>query len=231
MILAGLQKNSFIDFPGKISCVLFTTGCNFICPYCHNADLARGEFPARFDLTAIMDFLNSRRGLLEGVAITGGEPTLDRGIFDLCRAVKALGYSVKLDTNGSRPEVLGRLISKHLVDFVAMDVKAPLNAYSPFSRNPKIHEPLTASIRTIMQSAPAYEFRTTCAMPFVNEAIVETIAKTIEGAACYVLQPFNNRAACLDPEFNQRQDPTILPEMMQRLKSLAEPFVRRCMIR
>ena len=87
MLLAGLQKNSFIDFPGKISCVLFITGCNFICPYCHNADLARGEYPARFELTAIMDFLKSRRGMLEGVAITGGEPTLDEGIFDLCRAV------------------------------------------------------------------------------------------------------------------------------------------------
>lgn len=231
MILAGLQKNSFIDFPGKISCVLFTTGCNFICPYCHNADLARGEYPARFELTAIMEFLESRRGMLQGVAITGGEPTLDGGIFDLCRAVKALGYPVKLDTNGSRPGVLRQLISQHLVDFIAMDIKAPLNDYSPFSRNPNIHERLTTSIRTIMESAPAYEFRTTCAVPFVNETTVETIAKTIEGAACYVLQTFNNRAVCLDPEFNQRRDPTLLPKMMQRLKSLAEPFVRRCMIR
>jgi pyruvate formate lyase activating enzyme len=231
MILAGLQKNSFIDFPGKISCVLFITGCNFICPYCHNADLARGEYPARFESTAIMDFLKSRRGMLEGVAITGGEPTLDRDIFDLCRAVKALGYPVKLDTNGSRPEVLRQLIAQHLVDFIAMDIKAPLTDYAPFSRNPNIHERLTTSIRTIMESAPAYEFRTTCVAPLINETTVETIAKTIEGAACYVLQPFNNRAVCLDLEFNQRRDPAIPPEMMQRLKSLAEPFVGRCMIR
>jgi pyruvate formate lyase activating enzyme len=231
MLLAGLQKNSFIDFPGKISCVLFITGCNFICPYCHNADLARGEYPARFELTAIMDFLKSRRGMLEGVAITGGEPTLEKGIVDLCRAVKALGYPVKLDTNGSRPGVLRQLIAQHLVDFIAMDIKAPLNDYAPFSRDPNIHERLTASIRTIMESAPAYEFRTTCAAPFVNETTVESIAKTIEGADCYVLQPFNRRAECLDPEFNQRRDPTLLPEMMQRLKTLAEPLVRRCMIR
>jgi len=231
MLLAGLQKNSFIDFPGKISCVLFITGCNFICPYCHNADLARGEYPARFELTAIMDFLKSRRGMLEGVAITGGEPTLDEGIFDLCRAVRALGYPVKLDTNGSRPGVLRQLITQHLVDFIAMDIKAPLNDYSPFSRNPNIHEQLTTSIRIIMESAPAYEFRTTCTAPFTNETSVETIAKTIEGADCYVLQPFNNRAVCLDPEFNQLRGPTIFAEEMRRLKALADPLVKRCVIR
>lgn len=231
MILAGLQKNSFIDFPGKISCVLFTSGCNFFCPYCHNADLARGEYPARFESTEIIDFLKSRRGMLEGVAITGGEPTLDTGIVDLCRAVKSLGYPVKLDTNGSRPEVLRQLLAQHLVDFIAMDIKAPLTDYRPFSRNPKIHERLSTSIRTIMESAPAYEFRTTCAAPLVNENTVETIARTIEGAACYVLQPFNRRAVCLDPEFNQRRDPTLFAEEMKQLKALAEPFVRRCIIR
>ncbi|MBR9984350.1 MAG: anaerobic ribonucleoside-triphosphate reductase activating protein [Desulfosarcina sp.] len=231
MILAGLQKNSFIDFPGKISCVLFVTGCNFTCPYCHNADLARGEYPARFELSAVIGFLKSRRGMLEGVAITGGEPTLDKGLFDLCRAVKALGYPVKLDTNGSRPRVLRQLITQHLVDFIAMDIKAPLKDYHPFSQDPNIHERLKTSIRAIMESAPAYEFRTTCAEPFVNETTVESIAKTIEGAARYVLQPFNNRAVCLDPEFNQRRDPTLSVDAMQRLKTLAEPFVKRCMIR
>ncbi len=231
MILAGLQKNSFIDFPGKISCVLFVTGCNFICPYCHNADLARGDYPARIESTEAIDFLKSRRGMLEGVAITGGEPSLDSGLFDLCRSVKSLGYPVKLDTNGSRPGVLRRLLDQQLVDFIAMDIKAPLDDYHPFCRNHQIHERLAASIRTIMASAPAYEFRTTCAAPFVNEAGIETIAKTIAGAACYVLQPFNRRAVCLDPTFNHRQDPTIFPEAMQRFKSLAEPFVRRCLIR
>jgi pyruvate formate lyase activating enzyme len=231
MILAGLQKNSFIDFPGKISCVLFTTGCNFICPYCHNADLARGEYPARIASTEVMDFLKSRRGMLEGVTITGGEPTLADGIVDLCRAVKSLGYPVKLDTNGSRPKVLRGLLARHLVDFVAMDIKAPLDSYGPFCKNPHIREKLTESIRTIMESAPAYEFRTTCAKPFVNEARVETIAQTIEGARCYVLQPFNRRAACLDPEFNRQQDPTIFQDEMQRFKQLATPFVGRCMIR
>jgi pyruvate formate lyase activating enzyme len=231
MILAGLQKNSFVDFPGRICCVLFITGCNFVCPYCHNAELARGEYPARIESAQVIDFLKSRRGMLEGVVITGGEPTLDSGLFDLCRAVKSLGYPLKLDTNGSRPEVLRRLLAQGLVDFVAMDIKAPLKAYEPFCRIPQIHPKLTASIRTIMESAPDYEFRTTCAAPFVNPAAVEAIAKTIQGAACYVLQPFNRRAVCLTPAFNRGQDPTIPPQEMQRLKALAEPFVGHCLIR
>jgi pyruvate formate lyase activating enzyme len=231
MILAGFQKNSFIDYPGKISCVVFTTGCNFICPYCHNAELARGEYPARFESAEVIAFLQSRRGMLEGVAITGGEPTLGEGIVDFFRAVKSLGYRVKLDTNGSRPDVLRLLLTQQLVDFIAMDIKAPLSDYHPFCQNPNIQERLAASIQTILESAPAYEFRTTCVAPFVNEASVEAIAKTIEGAASYVLQPFNHRAMCLDPGFNQGRDPALSPEMMQRLKSLAEPFVKRCIIR
>jgi pyruvate formate lyase activating enzyme len=231
VILAGLQKNSFIDFPGKISSVLFITGCNFICPYCHNAPLARGEYPVRFESTEVIEFLKSRRNLLEGVAITGGEPTLGMGIFNLCRSIKSLGYPVKLDTNGSRPEVLRQLLDQHLVDFIAMDIKAPLDRYRPFSPNPQIYEQLSTSIQLIMASAPTYEFRTTCARPFVNATTIETIARTIEGAASYVLQPFNRRAECLDPEFNRRKDPTIFPAEMLRLKARAAPFVDCCEIR
>ena len=169
--------------------------------------------------------------MLEGVTITGGEPTLESGLADLCRAAKSLGYPVKLDTNGSRPKVLRQLLDLNLVDFVAMDIKAPLDAYHPFSRHPDIGTLLDESIRLIMNAAPAYEFRTTCAAPFVNAEAVKTIAKTITGAAAYVLQSFNPRATCLDPEFNKRQDPTIFPETMQQLKRLAEPFVERCTIR
>ena len=231
MILAGLQKNSFIDYPGKISCVLFTTGCNFVCPYCHNADLAKGEYPMRIDTAEVMAFLRSRRGMLEGVVISGGEPTLDKGLIDLCREVKSLGYSIKIDSNGSRPDVLRQLLARRLVDYIAMDIKAPLDDYDRFCRNPRIHETLTTSIRLVMQSAPVYEFRTTCALPFVNPAAVESIVKKIEGAACYVLQAFNHRAEYLDPDFNRRQDPRLSAEEMQRLQTIANPFVQRCIIR
>lgn len=231
MILAGLQKNSFIDFPGKISCVLFITGCNFICPYCHNPELARGEYPLRIPSSEVIDFLTARQGMLEGVTITGGEPTLDSGLFDLCRQVKCMGYPVKLDTNGSRPDILRRLLDRELVNFVAMDIKAPVDAYHPFSRHPDIQVRLSESVRLIMSAAPAYEFRTTCASPFINVDTVKSIASSITGATRYVLQTFNRRATCLDPAFNQKQDPTIFPEAMEVLKRVAESFVERCIIR
>ena len=231
MLLAGLQKNSFIDYPGKICCVLFTTGCNFVCPYCHNADLARGEYPQRIELSQILDFLRSRRGMLEGVAITGGEPTLHSGIVDLCQSIRSMGYAIKLDSNGSHPEILHDLIENQLVDFIAMDIKAPLDAYGPFSKNPQISQRLEKSIRLIMQSAPAYEFRTTCAAPFTDRAAIEAIVETIEGAHCYALQTFNHHADCLDPEFTNRPDAALSSTEMQRLQALAAPFVERCIIR
>ena len=231
MILAGVQKNSFIDYPGKISCVLFTSGCNYVCPYCQNAELARGEYPQRIAAAEALAFLTNRRRLLEGVVITGGEPTLAKGLSDLCEAVKALGYPIKLDTNGSRPDVLQHLLERRLVDYIAMDLKAPLTAYTPFSRHPQIARRLSASIHLIMDAAPAYEFRTTCAGPFADEASIETIAATIHGAACYALQAFNPHAACLDPEFIRRHPLPPSAEHLQRLQRLAAPHVRRCIVR
>ncbi len=231
MFLAGLQKNSFIDYPGKISCVFFLTGCNFTCPYCHNAELARGEYPVRISMDEATAFLTDRKGMLEGVTITGGEPTLEKGLEDICRSVKALGYPVKLDTNGGRPDVVRNLLGQKLVDFVAMDIKAPLSAYRPFSRHPDIEARLTESIRLIMADAPAYEFRTTCAAPFIDADAVKTIAKTVAGARRFVLQPFNQRAECLEPSFNRDKDPSLFPETMQQLKAIAEPFVEETIVR
>lgn len=231
MILAGLQKNSFIDFPGRISCVLFVTGCNFVCPYCHNPELARGDYPQRIPPETALAFLKSRLGLLEGVTLTGGEPTLNDGLVDLCQEIKRLGYAIKLDTNGSRPERLRRLLDRKLVDYVAMDLKAPLEGYQPFCTHPRIRERLSQSIRLIMQAAPAYEFRTTCVAPFIDDAGITAIATHIRGAANYVLQPFNQQAACLDPAFTHRQEALLPPQRMKRLQALAAPFVNRCIIR
>lgn len=231
MILAGLQKCSLIDFPGKIGCVLFVTGCNFSCPYCHNPELARGEQPACIASTQAIEFLKSRRGLLEGVVVSGGEPTLAPGLFELCRAVKSLGYALKLDTNGSRPGVLERLVAQRLVDFVAMDIKAPLDAYAPFCREPQIQTKLEQSIRIIMTAAPAYEFRTTCVAPFATPSAIVAMAKTIQGAARYVLQPFNGRAVCLDASFSQRPNARLCDQQMQGLRDRAAAFVEYCLIR
>lgn len=231
MLLAGIQKNSFIDYPGKTSCVLFLSGCNFFCPYCHNSDLARGEMPMPLALDEAVAFLASRRGLLDGVVVSGGEPLLSPFIEDLCRTVKALGYPVKIDTNGSRPHALGRLLDLGLVDFVAMDIKAPLDQYGFFCADPDIKDRLKQSIRLILTTAPAYEFRTTCVFPFVDAAAIVAMAKTIEGAERYVLQKFNARATCLDPAFGRDTNPALSPDVMQHLQALAAGFVRHCALR
>ena len=230
MLLAGLQKNSFIDYPGKISCVLFTTGCNFVCPYCHNADLARGEYPQQLGLDEITAFLRSRQGMLQGVVITGGEPTLHSWVVDLCEVIKSLDYPVKLDTNGSRPAVLDRLLQNKLVDFVAMDIKASLEAYDPFCRLPRIQEALSESIRRIMESAPDYEFRTTCVKPIVNEETIGNIAGIIRGARIYALQGYHE-SEVLHPEFFQDVNPRYDEEEMMALKAVADPWVQECLVR
>ena len=133
MNFGGIQKNSFIDYPGKLSCVIFLSGCNFNCPYCHNPSLVKGsaECPASLRGDGLYGFLESRRDFLDGVVISGGEPTLQKNLVKLCETIKGLGYSVKLDTNGSRPGDLKHLIDSGLVDYIAMDIKTDPENYNP----------------------------------------------------------------------------------------------------
>jgi pyruvate formate lyase activating enzyme len=232
MHIGGLQKNSLIDYPGKISCVLFLTGCNFTCPYCHNPDLVHNKNGASpFATAEQMDrFFDSRRTFLDGVVISGGEPTLHPQLTGLCERIKAHGYPVKLDTNGSRPEVIRSLIDGGLVDYVAMDIKTDPFAYWP--RIQKTYEPdrILESIRIVMESAPAFEFRTTCVKPFVNPAVIETIGRLIRGAGHYVLQRFRDTVV-LCPEFFHNFSPALTDSEMQQLQTAASPYVQRCSIR
>jgi len=230
MILAGLQKTSLIDYPGKVSCVAFLTGCNFTCPFCHNAELAKGIFPQRISVNQFLEFLSPRRRLLDGVVITGGEPTLNPALDKLCRAIHELDLKVKLDTNGSSPGILERLINHRLVDYVAMDIKTPLDEYPPFLVKEAIGKKLERSIRLIMDSAPNYEFRTTCVRPFVDEAKIVNIAQTIQGARRYVLQAFKP-TNMLQPDFFKDHQPEISRLEIDRFKASAAPLVRECLIR
>ena len=185
MHIGGLQKSSMIDYPGKISCVVFLTGCNFTCPYCHNPALVKSGAAGACAMSSekLFEFLAARRNFLEGVVISGGEPTLQRDLPALCGRVKAMGYPVKLDTNGSRPGVLGDLIRRGLVDYLAMDIKTDPSGYFPCIRNKKIGpENLQSSIRQIMASGLPYEFRTTCMRPLVDETILEGICRLIQGS-------------------------------------------------
>ena len=232
MIFGGLQKQSLIDFPGKISCVLFTSGCNFTCPYCHNPDLARGRIkqPPALKEERIYDFLEKRKGFLDGVVISGGEPTLHRDLSTLCRNIRKMGYPIKLDTNGSRPEVVERLIQDRSVDYIAMDIKTDPSAYP---REISCNEDTTnilESIALVMAADISYDFRTTCVKPFVDRPIVDKISHAIQGAACYVLQQFKNENV-LSPEYFRNPPCHYSRSDLKEFQTIAAPWVETCIVR
>ncbi|MEW6258457.1 MAG: anaerobic ribonucleoside-triphosphate reductase activating protein [Thermodesulfobacteriota bacterium] len=227
MNIAGLQKHSLIDYPGKIACVVFFAGCNFRCPYCHNADLVRGGAVDPMNLDRFWKFLEKRRGFLEGVVISGGEPTLQEEISAFCRKIREMGFSVKLDTNGSRPDVVAKLIADDVLDFIAMDVKTDPKRYVsmglfPYGDVACIFE----SIECIKTSGIAYEFRTTCVAPFVTAETFPAMLASIAGAGRYVLQPFVHRNV-LDPQWIERNSRALSGEEMARLAEMASGYVRR----
>ena len=232
MLIAGLQKTSLIDFPGRLSCVLFLSGCNFDCPYCHNPGLVKEgcSLPGCINEEGLLAFLETRRGLLDGVVISGGEPTLHKDLMGLCEKIKAMGYPLKLDTNGSRPQVVKRLVDEGLVDYVAMDIKTDPYRYSPLIVRAPMPESILSSIRITMESAPAYEFRTTCVKPLVDASTVLKIVRLIKGAMLYALQGFNE-VPVLHPEFFHGTDSVCSRDELMDLKALAEPWVERCIVR
>lgn len=233
--LAGLQKTSLIDFPGKIAAVVFLTGCNFRCPYCHNPELALGRMPEPRppeirSIDTLISFLAQRRTLLEGVVISGGEPTLCPHLAELCRAIRRLGLAVKLDTNGSRPEVLAQLIREGLVDFVAMDIKTDPRRYGPPLAGVEDGRRVGRSIHLLLSTSVAHEFRTTCVRPFIDEATLHTIAQVIQGARQYSLQTFSARPL-LSPDFWQGETPGYSAQEMQQLQAVVAPYVESCLLR
>ncbi len=187
--IAGLQKTTFIDYPEKIACIVFTQGCNFSCGYCHNPELFEHKEPA-LSVPAFFEFLSKRKGKLDGVVITGGEPTLHKDLKEFIKEIKALGFLVKLDTNGTNPDLLQELFAENLVDYVAMDIKAPLNKYEQITRVNVNIEKIQKSINLIMNSDVNYEFRTTVVKSQLSVEDLEQIGELIKGAKKYYLQKF-----------------------------------------
>ena len=194
MNISGLQKLTLLDFPGKTACTVFLGGCNFRCPFCHNASLVLGsDGSENITEEEFLSFLESRRNRLDGVAVTGGEPLISDDAEALIKKIKALGFAVKLDTNGAYPERLSRLIENGLVDYVAMDIKNSPHKYAKtvgLSSAPlgKIGK----SIHLLMNGKVGYELRTTLVKGFHTQADIETIGKWITGAERWYLQAFKD---------------------------------------
>ncbi|MBQ9940379.1 MAG: anaerobic ribonucleoside-triphosphate reductase activating protein [Clostridia bacterium] len=191
MVFGGLQKLTLLDFPGKVACTVFTKGCNFYCPFCHNAFLVNNSPVPDIHEDEILSFLKKRTGVLDGVCITGGEPLINPGIHNFIKEVKSLGFAVKLDTNGYLPEKLESLVNEGLIDYVAMDVKNCFEKYDVTSgcKNTDISK-IKKSISFLLSDKVDYEFRTTVVKPLHTPRDIESLAAQISGAKRYFLQNY-----------------------------------------
>ncbi len=194
MLIHGLQKMTLLDYPGKVACTVFLGGCDFRCPYCHNYELADGTAGPIMDDSEFFKFLGTRQGLLDGVAVTGGEPLLRPDLEAFITKIRELGFLVKLDTNGYHPQALSALLDKGLVDYVAMDIKASPTRYGVVAGIEKPDtDRLSQSVSIIMNSPASYEFRTTVVKEFHNIEEFHHIGQWIKGAKAYYLQQFVER--------------------------------------
>jgi len=231
MQYAGFIKQSLVDYPGEITSVLFTRGCNLRCPFCHNPDLLikpKKPIPAGIDIEEVLSFLQERRGFIDAVVITGGEPTLQAGLFEDIRRIKALGYLVKLDSNGTNSSMLEALIREGLLDYVAMDIKAPVEYKRYEQACGKLSSAGYFQIRNSINllnhlSDVQVEFRTTVVPLLHSPQDIEDIARYIEGADRYTLQQFNPRVT-LDPAYGE-----VVPfskDEMEDMATLCTPYVK-----
>ena len=196
MKLHGLQKMTLLDFPGRVACTVFLGGCDFRCPFCHNYQLADGSAQPTLDDGELLRFLAKRRGLLDGVAITGGEPCLHAELPGLLRRIRELGFAVKLDTNGAHPDRLAAILSEGLADYVAMDIKNSSAKYALTAGLSALDlEPIRRSVRLLMEGGVEYEFRTTVVDEFHAPEDFDAIGAWIAGARHYFLQAFTDRDA------------------------------------
>ena len=201
MEFGGIQKLSCLDYPGLVACTVFTKGCNFRCPFCHNAPLVAGGAPESIPEEEILSYLKKRQGILEGIAVTGGEPLLHPSLEGFLEKAKALGYKVKLDTNGSKPDFLRKLVEKGLVDKVAMDIKnSPLTYGQTVGLQSFDIGPVEESKEYLLSSPVEYEFRTTVVKGLHTEKTLLDTARWIAGARAWFLQCYTFRDTVLAPD-------------------------------
>ncbi|MGB3345922.1 MAG: anaerobic ribonucleoside-triphosphate reductase activating protein [Candidatus Humimicrobiia bacterium] len=250
MIIGGLQKFSLIDYPHKISAIIFTIGCNFRCPFCHNPELVNPKlYLKKISENNVFEFLESRREKLDAVVITGGEPTLHKDLHQFISKLKSMGFLIKLDTNGTSPRILNKLINDNLLDYLAMDIKGSLDKYEEIVGTKVNLEKINESIKIILNLNKCnktkdvlnkeidyksidtkinYEFRTTVLPKFHNEDEIHKIGKLVNGAKLFILQKFYP-SKTLNLKFlkeNQFSD-----DQMLKFKKILENYVQKCLIR
>ena len=232
MIFGAIRKFSTIDYPGKLACVLGTKGCNMHCHWCHNYDLVSFEFSPDCRIITepeVMDMLKERQGFIEGVVVSGGEPTLQKDLPDFCQRVKSLGFAVKLDTNGTHPAMIEALIESHLIDYVAMDIKTDIQSYPAITKNEFRPEKIKQSIDLLLNGSLPYEFRTTCVKPYVDPTRIQRIGELIRGADHLFLQKFDHTHVSNHDYGNRNAgfDDAAMADLRRRV----QPYVAECRIR
>ena len=230
MLIKGLQKLTLIDYPNKIAATIFLFGCNLRCPYCHNPELINASEAKKFKTYSkeeILSFLNERFDFLEGVNITGGEPTLSKDLPNLIKSIKKLGYTIKLDTNGTNPKMLHELIKAKLVDYIAMDIKAPLERYEKVVNSPVNKSDIQDSIK-IIKKLEDYEFRTTVVPGLLDKQDIIEIARWIKPAKAYYLQQFRP-INCFNKSYNKKKSYSV--EQLREMRDAVKRFFQICEIR
>lgn len=234
MIIGGFQKQSLVDYPGKISSIIFIFGCNFRCPFCHNPELVLPEKVSKKEIskTFVMEYLKKNKKFIDAVVITGGEPTLNKDLPSLISGIKELGYLIKVDTNGTNPEMIKKLIDKKMVDYIALDIKSPIifEKYREITGNKlkkKDLENIEKSIELILNSGIEHEFRTTVATQYIKENIGK-IAKKIKGANRFCIQRFIPSKIIDDSYYGlQSFDKKEFKEDIENIKKFVKEVVHR----
>jgi len=231
MRIGGLQPVTLLDHPQKVAAIIFASGCNMRCPFCYNSSLVipeiieKSSFIPEVDLIA---FLKKRKKYLDGIVLSGGEPTIQPDIKEFCSKVKAIGYDIKLDTNGLAPKILKELILEGLIDYIAMDIKGPIDNYKNFCGVDIDPASIRESIDLIINSKLPYEFRTTLVKQLHKEKDIEEMAKSISGAKLYYLQNFTKQDMLVDSNFSGR---AFIGAEIEKFKNIAQKFVNNCVIR
>ena len=231
MKIGGLQKTSLIDYPGKIAATVFLIGCNFHCPFCQNPELVDPQkIKKQLSISEkdFFKFLDARKGLIEGICITGGEPTIHSDLIDFIKKIKQKGFLVKLDTNGSSPEILKKLLKEKLLDFIALDIKSSQNNYSKAVGVKVDLAKIKKSIDLIKNSGINYEFRTTVVPGLVEREDIEEMGEWLKGAKKIALQQFQNKKV-LDKKFEKVQPYS--EEILKEFQKILEKYIGKVELR